>query len=140
MWVTIYSIKNSVSKTGLKILCHVTLICTIYFITDMICTVACQEIEVVRFLGSFHHCLFLNYDNQTTKQFIKKLLSNSEYGISKTKDKFLATSVIIFFIKKRVVLTLTPWFQVVAKGQTYSQKLLLILSMYDLLLPPWMRV
>ena len=39
----------------------------------MICTVACQETEVVKFLGSFHLCLFLNYVNQTTKSNLSKI-------------------------------------------------------------------
>ena len=65
----------------------------------MICTVACQETEVVRFLGSFHLCLFLNYFNQATKSNLsKKLLSNLE---SKTKDKFLTTRLIFFFINNK---------------------------------------
>ena len=56
----------------------------------MILTVTCQEIEVMRFLSLFHLCLFLSHINQATKkQFIKKLLSNSKYGISNTKGKFL---------------------------------------------------
>ena len=63
----LFNQKFAVPKTGLKILCHVALICTIYCVTDMICTVASQEIEVVRFLGSFHLYLFLNYFSQTTK-------------------------------------------------------------------------
>ena len=122
--MTNYSILNSLSKTGLKLLCHVALICTIYCITDMICTVACLEIEVVRFLCSSHFCLFLNCLNQTIKSnFIKKLISNLEYGIFKTKNKFLTTTVIIFFNdNKRAVLTLTFWCLVVAKGQTYLKK------------------
>ena len=61
------NLKFTVSKAGLKILCHVALICTIFCITDLICSVACQEIEAVRFLGWFHICLFLNYLSQTTK-------------------------------------------------------------------------
>ena len=67
-----FNLKFTVSKTGLKMLCHVALIYTIYCITDMIFTVACQEIEVVRFLGSFHLCLFLNYVNQETKSNLSK--------------------------------------------------------------------
>ena len=63
----LFNLKFTVLKSGLKMLCQVALICTIYCITDMICTVACQDIEVVRFLGSFHLCLFLNYVNQTAK-------------------------------------------------------------------------
>ena len=35
------------------------------------------------------------------KQFIKKLLSNLEYGIFKVKGKFLNTTVIIFFINNK---------------------------------------
>ena len=95
----------------------------------MTCTEACQEIQVVRLLGSFYLCLFLNYVKQTKKKtIIKKLLSTSEYGIFKTKDKFITT------VTKRVVLTLY------ILKQTFSQKLLVILSMYDLLLLPTMRV
>ena len=66
------NLKFTVSKAGLKILCHVALICAIFCIADMICTVACQEIEVVRFLGLFHLFLFLNYVNQTTKSNLSK--------------------------------------------------------------------
>ena len=90
----------------------------IYCITEMIWTVPCQEIEMVRFLGSFHLCLFLNYVNQTTKSN----LSNSECGISKTN--FLTTwQLFSLIITKRVVLTLTLWCHaVVPKGQTYLNK------------------
>ena len=56
------------------------------------------------------------------KQFIKKSLSNSEYRISKTKDTFLTTTVILF-LTKCVVLTLTLWCQMAVKGQTYLNKL-----------------
>ena len=86
----LFNPKFTVSKTALKILCHVALICTIYCITYMICTVACQEIEVVMFLGSFHLCLFLNFVNQTTKSN----LSEHYYqiwstGFPKQKTNFL---------------------------------------------------
>ena len=96
----LFNRKFIASKTRLKMLCHVALICTIYCITDMICTVACQEIEVVRFLGSFHLCLFLSYVNHTTKsrKIIRKLSSDSEYRISITEDKFLITRIIVFLI------------------------------------------
>ena len=58
------------------------------------------------------------------KQFIKKLISNLEYRIFKMKNKFLTTTVIIFFnSNKRAVLTLTFWWLVVAKGQTYLKKI-----------------
>ena len=91
----------------------------------MICTVACQKIEVVRFLGSFHLCLFLNYVNQT---------------------KFLTTTVIIFVINNKTRFTyFNPLISGVSKRsnkvkQTYRQKQLFILSMYELLLPPCMSV
>ena len=87
-------------------------------ITEMIWTVPCQEIEMVRFLGSFHLCLLLNYVNQTTKSN----LSNSKCGISKTN--FLTTRQLFsLIITKRVVLTLTLWCHVVIpKGQTYLNK------------------
>ena len=80
------------------------------------------------------------------KQFIEKLLSNSEYGISKTKDKFLNTKVIIFFFNSKT--RCTSFNPLMSGGRkrsnilkkTYSQKLLSILSMCDLLLPPGMRI
>ena len=80
------------------------------------------------------------------KQFIKKLLSKLEYGISKTKDNFLTTTAIIFYINNKTCCTyFTPLMPGGSKRsnilkQTYSQKPLFILSMYDLLLPPGMRV
>ena len=77
---------------------------------------------------------------------IKKLLSNSEYGVSKTKYKFLTTMVIIFFINNK---TLCTYFNPLMVGgskrpkilkQTYNQKLLSFLSMYHPLLPHDMTV
>ena len=38
MWNYLFNLKFTLSKTGLKMLCHVALICTINSITDMICT------------------------------------------------------------------------------------------------------
>ena len=86
----LFNLKFTVSKTELKMLCHVSLICTIYCITDTICTAACRKIEVVRFLGSFHLCIFLNYVNETTKSN----LSKNHYqirstGFPKQKTNFL---------------------------------------------------
>ena len=70
-------------------LCHIALICTIYCITDMICTVACQKIEVERFLSSFHLCLFLNYVNHTTKSNLSKNYKRiRRTGFQKPKEKF----------------------------------------------------
>ena len=63
----LFNLKFTGSKTGLKMLCHAALICTIYCITDMICTAEFQVIDLVRFLGLFHFYLFFNYINQTTK-------------------------------------------------------------------------
>ena len=121
-------------------LCHVALICTIYCITDMICTVACQEIKVVRFFWLVPP-LFLSQLCQPyhKKQFIEKLLSSLEYGISKTKDKFLTTTVTIFFINNKTRYTyFNPLMPCGSKRsnilkQIYIQKLLFILSLYDLL-------
>ena len=85
----LFNLKFTVSKTALKI-CHVVLICTIYFITDMMCTVASQEIEVVRFLDWFHLCLFLNYSNQTTKDNLSKnYYQIQSTGFLKQKTNFL---------------------------------------------------
>ena len=70
--ITIYLIEN-LQCQNLDQKCYVIgLICTIYCITDMVCTAACQRIEVERFLGSFHLCLFLTYVNQTTKSNLSK--------------------------------------------------------------------
>ena len=50
------------------------------------------------------------------KQFIKKLLSNWVYWISKTKDKFLTTTVIVSFINDNMQCTyFNHWYWMVAK-------------------------
>ena len=76
----------------------------------------------------------------------KKLLSSSEYGISKVKDKFLTTMVNILFISNK---TRCTYFNSLIPGgskksnilkQTSSKNLLFILDMYYLLLPSGMRV
>ena len=41
----LFNRKFTVSKTGLKVLCHVALICTIDCITNMICTVAVSRLK-----------------------------------------------------------------------------------------------
>ena len=64
-----------------------------------------------------------------------------EYGISKTKDKFLTTMVIIFYINNKTCCTyFTPLMPGGSEKSNISQKLLFILSMYELLLPPGMSV
>ena len=88
----LFNRKLTVSKTGLKMLCHVELICTLYCITDMTCTVACQEIKVMRFLGSFHLCLVLSYANQTTKAIYQKIIirlgvNKKTHGSKRSKAK-----------------------------------------------------
>ena len=70
----LFNLKLTMSKTELKMLFHFALISTIYCMTDVICTVACQEIKVVRFLGSFYLCLFLDHVNQTTKSNYQKII------------------------------------------------------------------
>ena len=86
-----FNLKFTVPKTELTILCHVALICSIYCITDMIYTVAFQETEVVRFLGSFHLCLFLNYVNQITKSnLLKNYYQIRSTGFPKQKTNFLS--------------------------------------------------
>ena len=81
----LFNLKFTVSKTGLRMLCHVALICNIYCNTDMICTVTCQEVEVVRFLYSFHLCLFLSYVNHTTKSNLSKIIT--EFGVRDFENK-----------------------------------------------------
>ena len=86
----LFNRKFTVSKTGLNMLCHVALICNIYSVTDIICTVACQEIDVVRFLCSFHLCLFLNYVSQTIKSILSKNYHQiRSTGFPKQKTNFL---------------------------------------------------
>ena len=135
----LFNLKFRVSKTRLKMLCHVGLICTIYCITDMICTVACQDIELVWFLGSFHLLLFLNYVNKAISQ---KLIIKFGVRDFQRKVEFLTTTVIIFSINN---ITCCTYFNPLMPGgskrsnilkQTYSQKQLFILSLYDLLSPP----
>ena len=70
----LFNLKFTVSKAGLKMLCHVALICTIFCITDMICTVTCQENEVVRFLGSFYLCLFSIMSTKPQKAIHQKII------------------------------------------------------------------
>ena len=69
----------------------------------MICTVACQEIEVLRSLGSFHLCLFLNYVNQTTKSDLSKIhYQIRSMGFPKQKTNFLP-QLFSLLITKRVL-------------------------------------
>ena len=87
----LFKLKFTVSRKcyGLKMWCHVALICTIYYITDMICNVANQEIETVRFLGPFHLCFFLNYVNQTAKSNLSKnYYQIQDTGFPKQKKNF----------------------------------------------------
>ena len=81
-----------------------------------------------------------------SKKKRKKLLSSSEFGISKAKDKFLTTMVNIIFISNK---TRCTYFNSLISGgskksnilkQTSSIKLLFILGIYYLLLPSGMRV
>ena len=62
------------------------------------------------------------------KLFNKKLLSNLEYEISKQKTIFLTIFFFFFDSESSNILK-----------ETYSQKLLFILSMYDVLLPPSLK-
>ena len=69
---------------------HAALICTIYCIADMICTVAYQETGVVRFVCLFHLCLFLNYVSKTTKSNLSKNYYRIQStGFPKQKTNFL---------------------------------------------------
>ena len=91
--------KFTVLKTGLKVLYHVALICTIYCITDMICTVACPEIEVMRFFS------FSIMSTRPQKAFYQKLITRS---FPKQKTNFsLPRQLFSSLITTRIVLTLT---------------------------------
>ena len=70
MWNYLFNLKFTLSKTGLKMLCHVALICTINSITDMICTsllnyvpyaplcLTClTPLRALRALYTFVHCM-----------------------------------------------------------------------------------
>ena len=91
----------------------------------MIYAVACKEIKVVRFRGSFYLCLFLNYVKQTTKsnlekkqdhkkQFRKKIIIKFGGGISKKMQNSYHLS--------NYLLTLSLWCKVAAKYQIYLNK------------------
>ena len=116
--------------------CCIDLHYFLYFRYDLHCDMS--GIEVVTFLGSFHLSQLCQPDHKLP--FSKKILSDLGYRIPKIKDKFLTTTVIIFFINKKTHCTyfnlLFPGGSKRSKSQTCSQKLLVILSMYDLLLPP----
>ena len=49
-------------------LCRFALLCTNYCITHMICTVTCQEIEMVRFLSLFQFYVVLIHVNWTANR------------------------------------------------------------------------
>ena len=70
---------------------HVALICIIYCIIDMICTVACQEIEVVIDVSRFFPPLPLSQFCQTDckKQFIKICYLIQHAGFPKQKTNLL---------------------------------------------------
>ena len=105
----LFNLKFSGSKTGLRMLCHVALICTIYSITDMICTVEFQVIDLVRFLALLYLCLFLSYVNQTTKtkKKTKKQIRGTE--LPKQKTNFLLPRFLFFFVNSKTSCTYTVW-------------------------------
>ena len=75
----------------------------------MICTVACQEIEVVKFLGLFHLCLFLTYIYQTTKSNLSKsyIFKFGEWDFQdKRQISYHLRNDFLSLKTKRVVLTL----------------------------------
>ena len=96
----LFNRKFTVSKTGLKILRHVALVCNIYCITDMM------------------QC-------GMSRDYPNKKLSDSDSRISKTKDKFLTPTVVIFFINKKKHFTyfnaLMPGSSKRSNSDTYSQ-------------------
>ena len=140
------NLKFTVSKTGLKMLCHVSLICTIYCITDIICTAACWKIEVMRFLGSSTFVSFSIMSTRPKKAVYQKIIIKFGVRDFQNKNKFLTTAVIIFFINNKTRCTyFNPFMPGGSKRsnifkQTYVQKLLFILSMYELLLLSGMRM
>ena len=84
----LFSLKILVSKTELKMLCYIDLHYFLYYRLDS--TVAYQEIKVVRFLGLFHLCLFLNYVSQTTKSnLLRYYYQIRSTGFPKQKINFL---------------------------------------------------
>ena len=90
----------------------------------MVGTVACQEIEVVKFLGSFQLCFFLSYVNQSIKSNLSKNYCQIwNTGFLKQKTNFLPPrSLFSLLLTKRVVLTVTLICLVIGKGQTYLKK------------------
>ena len=86
------SLKLSVSKTGLKNVCHVALICTIYCVTHAICAVVCQEIEVVRFLALSHLCIFQLLQTDTKSNLLKDYYEIRKMGFCSTFVSFSITT------------------------------------------------
>ena len=75
-----------------------------------------------------------------TKLFNKKLLSNLEYEISKQKTIFYHHGNYFFYALYLIqtLMSVDSESSNILK-ETYSQKLLFILSMYDVLLPPSLK-
>ena len=136
----IHSVKNRIKNI---MSCYIDLYYLLYYWYDLHCDMSGDwSGEVSWFVPPLSFSQLCRPDNK--KQFIKKLLSDSDYQISKANEKFLTTTVIIFFINnKKHCFYFNPLIPRVSKrwnSQTYGQKLLFILSIYDLLLPRGMRV
>lgn len=87
-----------------------------HIITDMICALTCQGIEVVTFLGLFHLCIFLNYVNQITKISLSKIIIRFRVPDFQNKRQISYHQGSYFFLLQQVVvLTLNLWWQVVEK-------------------------
>ena len=131
----IHSVKNRIKNI---MSCYIDLYYLLYYWYDLHCDMSGDwSGEVSWFVPPLSFSQLCQPDHK--KQFIKKLLSDSHYQISKTNEKFLTTTVIIFFINNKkhcfYFNLLIPRVSKRWNSQTYDQKLLFILSIYDLLLP-----
>ena len=113
----------------------------------MICTVACQESEVVKFRSLVRSTFFLFSIMSTRPQqaIYQKIII--KFGVPDFQNKRQISyhhgsllTVIISFINNKTRFTyfnpLIPGRSKRSNSQISSQKLLFILIMYDLLLPP----
>ena len=120
--------------------CCIDLHYLMYYRNDLHCGMSGDWSAEV--FGSFHLCLFLSYVNQTTKSNLSKnYYQIQSTGFPKQKTNFLPSRQLFSSIITKCVTYFNPLMPGGRKRsnilkQTYTQKLLFILSMCDLLCDP----
>ena len=117
-------------------LCHVASICTIYCITDWFLSSHVKRLNWWGFLICFTFISFYIMSPDHKKAIYQKIIIKFRVRDSKTKDKFLTTTPVIFFINNKRFCT---YFNPAVLGgsnrssilkQAYSQKLLFLSMLY----------